>query len=1237
MISNSRSSFLCRMLLLAFLMASLHLAIRAQNQLTGSIEGDVIFNDGQRPAPGAKITIRDEYRGVESTVFTNANGKYYKSFLQPSGYTINCELAGYETTPKETKVVIYVATEGRVVGPPPFVLAKPAANPQPAEVKPITQDQTTDRGTEPDARRMANLSDATRGGNFDIRQLQSLPLAGIRTFDSLALLLPGVAAPPQAIGRTVGPGIGAGVGASGQFAVNGLRSRSNNFTIDGSDNNDEDIGVRRQGFTSLVPQSIESVQDFQVSTLLPTPQYGRNMAAQVNAVSRSGERKFHGTLYGFLNDRQLNAHDFFDNASRNGPASFAIVRASDNQAVTLDGRPLAPSNPATQETPLTRGQSGFVLGGPLSRDKETFFFSSFERQQINASQKSHFAVPTVQERGLIRTGDTGFGSVTPIDNRYFPTSQVGDAFFSLYPFPNNNLGPYGRNTFTDILPASAHGTIFSIKMDQQIGQRQNLAGRYNFTDDETILPVTGESLFSSLKPKMRTQNFSLFHNWEMTSNLASQARFSFGRTHLNFDEVRHPFLRPYAGLPNVPFLLNARLIVNDTVPGVSPRYTTRPETIETAKLISVPGLPEPLPIGPLGQVIVSGYSSIGVDVFNFPQERTNNTFQYADTFIYNRSRHRITGGADIRQTHLDSRLERNFRPLVIFNGAANLSRNLTLVPNRSGISAALGESLSNIFFNDPSAGVLRGSDFMAAGTPNGFTQAQAATPDGTIGLRYWQNNFFFADQIRVHPNFTLTLGLRYEYNTVPSEVNNRIEKTFSDTQTLQKLPELATVLDGRTQIYNKDGNNFGPHVAFAWDPLGEGKTSIRGGYGIYYDQILGAVVSQSRNVFPTFTTLNFAGVNASVSGTSFTITNGLGFLNPAVLSPSGLNTYNQALLGAPADLVLSLSRIFSGLSAGSAGAAFTLPNADLEIPYAQHWGLTFEQELSGGFLVSAGYVGTRGVHLLRFTTPNLGPNSTPLVEAIVRNPANFTTVFQGDIIGPRVGGSVNSRGRPLSTLGAYTSIDSDANSSYHSLQLEARKRFSGGFQLTGAYTWSHAIDEVSDLFNLAGARSVAQNSIIAGSRQLERGDANFDVRQRFVYSAIWDLPVFKQNKALGGWQVSSIGTFQRGQPYSKYFCCDANLDGNFGDRIIQTATSVSQNAPRNLYRADGIATVDLAINKKFRFTDSQWIEFRSEFFNLFNRTHFGIPVNERLFPSYERPVNTLIPARIIQFALKYNF
>src|SRR5205823_2050722 len=159
---------------------------------------------------------------------------------------------------------------------------------------------------------LIDLTDATNKSNYDSNLLRSLPLGGIRSFDAFAFLAPGVLPPPATTGSTAGPGLGPGVGTSGQFAVNGRRARSNNFTIDGSDNNDQDIGVRRQGFVALVPQSIESVNEFQISTQLWDAELGRNIGSQANAVSLSGGNDVHATFYGFLTNDRLNARNFFD-------------------------------------------------------------------------------------------------------------------------------------------------------------------------------------------------------------------------------------------------------------------------------------------------------------------------------------------------------------------------------------------------------------------------------------------------------------------------------------------------------------------------------------------------------------------------------------------------------------------------------------------------------------------------------------------------------------------------------------------------------------------------------------------------------------------------------------------------------------------------------------------------------------------------------------------------------------
>jgi len=1258
----------------------------AQTVTSGAIRGNVYEFGTRIPIGGATVTVTNRDTGLIRSALTDASGEYFLKMLPVGVYTVNGSSQGYETVPTSTTNIPVRILDPSVVTPPPIELRKivalavatttpaqpvgaPTTGARPGGARPPgqtagqTASQTAGQAAAlaPSAsddviesEQLVNTTNASRTQHFESRQLLVLPLPGIRTFDDLAFLAPGVAPPPLAIGNVVGPGIGPGVGTSGQFAVNGVRSRANNFTIDGSDNNDEEVGVRRQGFTSLVPQSIESMQAVQITTLLPEPQLGRNMGAQVNGVSRSGGANYHGTLYGFFTDRRLKARDAFDLTG--GPATFPIARSAlknlaittrvaDNKPVLIgrilsngqlvDIKPLAPANPVGGENPFTRGQYGFVFGGPVVKEK-THFFASFERQDINASKESHFAVPTVVQRGIFESGDTGLRAAN--GQTVFPTSTTGNAYLSLYPFANNPRGPYGANTFTQILPASADGAIFSIKLDQNIkafNKEHIFSARYNFTDDDTILPVTGEALFSSLRAFVRTQNLSLFFNSSLSPQLANQFRASYGRTTLRFEEVRDPFLLPGgSGITNSrerAFLLNAPYIYNTAIPGGDPLFQI------------LDGYGTENITGPIGQVIVSSFSSIGVDVFNFPQGRTNNTFQFADTVIYDLRQHRITTGFDVRPTQLNSFLDRNFRPLAVFNGAQD-------------VAAMLGGAPASPY------GFYLGRDYLAAGAPTGYFQTLSrGVADSTIGLKYWQNDLFLSDQIRIRPNFTLTLGARYQLNTVPREVNRRIESSFNSPEvqryiSLEKegtrllvgrsISGFENFLAGRFKTYKTDANNIAPHIAFAWDPFGTGKTSIRAGYGIYYDQILGAVISQSRNVFPSFLTVNLGGYNPAcdpLTDLSTCITllpHRLVAQNPAFLAvPGTLNRYNEAFFGDP----VVAQFLSSVVTAGATGPGFILPNAQLETPYTQHWGLTVEREIMRDFLFSAAYVGTKGVHLLRFATPNLGPNAISYVSSIgVETPFPGRAdlrfpLFNGISIPPN-GRNAPGQLRPFPLLGSFTSIESDANSIYHSLQVQLNKRFSRGVQFTTAYTWSHAIDEGSDVFDLGGTLALPQDSF---SRAAERGAANFDVRHRFVYSAIWDLPMFKQNKLLGGWQLASIGTFQTGQPYSVLLCCDLNQDGNLTDRFNPLTGRYD---PRNTYRAPGIATVDLAANKHFTFRERHKIEFRSEFFNLFNRTHFGIPRNRIWFADFQLEpltekhfVDTRLAARTIQFALKYSF
>ncbi|HEY3026208.1 MAG TPA: TonB-dependent receptor [Pyrinomonadaceae bacterium] len=1234
-------------------------SVTAQDTVTGAFEG--IVSDSQTGAAlkGALVEITNQQTGVAFNLRTDYRGRFYQGLLIPGVYRIRVSTPGYE--PREVLQRLKITYTGEVV-PVPVALDPASATPAPA-ISPTPPPAAPAAPTVPaapsvedtDIRSSIITSDARRSGSFSEEEVSTLPLGAgtfARTFDELALLLPGVSPPPQTLGSVAGPGVGPGVGSAGQFAVNGLRSRGNNFTVDGSDNNDEDIGVRRQGFVALVPQPIESIQEYQVITLLAPAQFGRNIGGQVNAVSKSGGNETHATFYSAFNSSQLNSRNFFDSTSGNATTA---LRAG-GKAVLQNSKPLTVTNQSGGEDSFTFTQGGFVIGGPLAlaergKGHSMFYFISAEGQTTNATKESSFAAPTVEERGIFGTGATGLSqdpfSGAPIVA--FPTTVSGDAVFSLYPFPNNPNGIYGANTLTQVLPAGGRGKNISGKVDGNflIGKRaQSITSRYNFTDDWRDIPVVGGAIFSTIRPGIRTQNFSNFLNSEIggprQATMFNQVRASYGRTRLAFEENRDTqFLRPSrlasSLRPNERrFLLNAPLFVNDTTPGSTSVLYDSFFNFGTENIL-----------GPVGQVEIAGFSPVGVDVFNFPQQRVNNTYQLADNLTFRAGNHSFTFGGDFRRTELHSDLPRNSRPLLVFNGTPGAQRLQTG-------AVQLG-------------GFVRPVDLAAASAPSGVLQVLQSNPDSQIDLRYYQYNYFAQDDWRVRPNLSLSLGLRYEYNTPVEETQRRIEKTFNDSS-LTLVPGLTTFLAGRKRIYDPDRKNFAPRLGFAYSThlFGAGRISVlRAGYGIFYDQAIGAVVSQSRNVFPNFLTLNFAGGLPNSGGVGFNISDpGLPFFPCTdasgtrflpLVQPGTLNTLNPAV---PLSCLVAINSSFPG------GFGFTLPARKLRMPAAQHYSVSWEQEINSNTVISLAYAGTQGRRLLRLTTPNLGPNAF-LIPTLI-NVVNFQPNISGVALGPgqRPTGNGTSGGRPVDKAGAVAVYESSANSRYDSLQLQLRGRFHRATQYQVSYTLSKATDDVSDVFDLAGAPALPQNSFTFAG---ERGPANFDVRHRFTYSFIAALPTFKNRapafRALfGNLQVAGTGSMRTGQPFTVNSIFDVNLDGNLTDRLdntnglvvtgdrrqplrLTTADPTSLLAPigqdgripRNTFRAGNVVELDLSLSKSFLSSGNRRLVLRADIFNFINRANFGIPVRWLGAANFGQVTDTITPGRRAQFAVKYSF
>ncbi|HLL70383.1 MAG TPA: carboxypeptidase-like regulatory domain-containing protein [Pyrinomonadaceae bacterium] len=1272
--------------------------VHAQDTVTGAFEGMVTNSVTGAVIAGASVEIINQQTGQSIPKTSDTRGRFYQGLLSPGVYTIRVSATGFAT--REVRQRLFITRTGEVVPVPVALDPAPAVAPAAPTPTPLPQTEV-----DTDIRARINASDARQGGAFTEEEVSTLPLGSstfTRTFDELTFLLPGVAPPPQTLGSVAGPGIGAGVGSAGQFSVNGLRSRANNFTVDGSDNNDEDIGVRRQGFFSLVPQPIESIREYQAITLLAPAQFGRNIGAQVNAVSKSGGSSLHGTLYGFLNTSQLNARNPFD--STGGNNAFALS-AGNNQPVLLDNQPLAVRNGSGGEDSFTLGQGGFALGGPLKRDR-IFYFVSAEGTRANSTREESFAVPTVEQRGFGGTGATGLplGLLDPNEPfRAFPTSVDGDAIFSLFPFPNNPSGIYGANTFTQTLPSGGRGVIASAKVEGNFklrGREQNITERYNFTEDSRFIPVSGGAIFSTLKPRVRTQNNSFYLNSELsgansTRPLFNQLRLSYGRTRLNFAEERdQTYQLPNTLLPGTPFLLNAPLLENFTFPRIVSDtqfgantgdviYVTTPGvTVQNATQLGPTGQVRRL--GAIGQVSIAGFSPLGVDVFNFPQRRVNNTYQVADELTMRANGHSFVFGTDIRRSELNSELPRNSRPLVTFAGAPELAFN-----DEAETFAFTGR-------------FIRPETLAAASAPSGFFQTLALEGESAIGLRFYQLNFYAQDTWRVRPALSLSYGLRYEYNTPPREVNRRIESTFNDPA-LDLVPGLKTFIGNRTSIFEPDRNNFAPRLSVAYAPnlfgRERGLTVIRAGYGLFYDQILGAVVSQSRNVYPSYLTVNFAGglnnlsfIEGSRPGSNSCPQNlftrcPFSFINPSnplpnlttgqggtrIVQPGTLNNLNPALtLSQSINLINSIVR-GGGEIPPVSGFGATLPAQQLDTPMAHHFNVTVDQQLGTNLTLGVSYVGTRGSKLLRFNTPNLGPNAyvVPIAFTFLQPSGGTTVPFAPDFFGLTLSPGVRlsptadiTGGRPVPTAGTIYRFETTAESRYHALQLQARGRFRRGLQFQASYTFASATDDVSDVFDLAGASSLPQNSL---DLRAERGPANFDVRHRFAYNFIYDFSRAGEGRSramrflLDGLQLAGTGQLQSGQPFTVNSVYDVNLDGNLTDRLNTvaglertgdrrqplrlSADPTTLLAPigedgrvgRNTFRAGNLVELDLALIKNFKLGETQSIVLRMDAFNFINRANYGIPVRFLEAPAFGQSVNTVTPGRRIQFALKYNF
>lgn len=576
-----------------------------------------------------------------------------------------------------------------------------------------------------------------------------------------------------------------------------------------------------------------------------------------------------------------------------------------------------------------------------------------------------------------------------------------------------------------------------------------------------------------------------------------------------------------------------------------------------------------------------------------PVKFISNVYQVQENLSWIRNRHTIRFGGE----HMDLGFFQSFLgpPQFTFNG------------QRTGGGVATR--------GDPMADFLLGA-YQQLVVTNGVRVNDGGN---TFSALYIQDDF------KVSPRLTLNLGLRYESPTPWVDKFDRINTVVPDPNVRSaKFPNAPPGMlfpgDLPRGLYDTDTNNFAPRFGFAYDVFGDGRTALRGAYGIFYD---------------TFNTDTIAQENPPFSGGRRTFTNGS---MPNPFGSVGLPAPPAFIDPAAFSFVFPINGFWSGTGKDS-----------LRTTYFQEWNLTIARELGRSYAASVAYIGKTGRKLIAYRPFNAAPyipgtdaQGRPLsTEANAGSRAPFLPGIYG-------------------TEGIY--LDNSFTSAFHSMQVEVNKRFSRGFQFSTSYTLGKSIDS-SSTTTLGGCLSNPFDP------RADRGRSDFDRRHAFVFSGVWSPGVMGDQRGVlgrlfGGWTASGFQTVQSGAPVTPTSGQNTALDGNIcggssihPDQVGEIEREHSSRADmvanffnrgafalpaigrygtagRNIFSGPAIVSTDLAVLKNFRIVEQQALQFRAEFFNLFNNVNFNNPVANLSSATYGR-ITGAQAGRAIQFGLKY--